>query len=577
MAERRVSRTPSGKQASHTGAPQFFSNSQGFSTGDITINTPQGDYVDNSQHTTHNHYSNRPDNCDKGTILDWIDPTQVTSIQASVLRNTITERTLNTGKWFIESKPFRRFCQQKSVTLWVTALPGGGKTFLTSGAAEYIEKEFGTREDLALGIIFIQYDNPRSARDLLGALLCQMVKSSKRAENYAREFYRKRVIENREVECTKEIINELLRGAVSLLDRVFLLVDGLDEAEDPLKSALLELLVSFRVNLLLTSRPLQDVQLFYVPDSITLSVEAHKEDITLFVTERIKSSAKLTTILQGNRDLIARISARIYETCQGMFIFAQLQMDALCYLRTRNAIFESLSKPPSGLNELYRQALDRINSQPGDDAAIAKRVLIWVRHSFKPLYPSELQDAVAASQNPTAFDPGDVVPFSVAASMCCGLVTVKERNRVRFTHYTAQEYIDSVVFPEYPRPHSLLAIACINYIRFHLDVIASNSSLDDGGVWEYLSLQKLFAYTCKQWGEHARLARCEDSVDGDQGRIDSTISGFVSYLSKGSSSSGVFGSAEITGSVGELLAYGRVRQIIREHESKGDTRGPPGL
>lgn len=94
-------------------------------------------------------------------------------------------------------------------------------------------------------------------------------------------------------------------------------MDGLDEASDETKEALLEILPTLGSNILITSRPLPGL-VFYVPDAMFLSIQALTEDIDRFVRSRIAKRPRLRALIKGNHDVINDICARVKEQSDGM-------------------------------------------------------------------------------------------------------------------------------------------------------------------------------------------------------------------------------------------------------------------
>lgn len=88
------------------------------------------------------------------------------------------------------------------------------------------------------------------------------------------------------------------------------------------------------------------------------------------------------------------------------FLLAQLHMDLIVTKATQNEIRKALENLPKGLDESYRDALKRIESQNQDDCQRAKRTLYWISHALRPLTVAELQSALAVMPGGTQLDRG---------------------------------------------------------------------------------------------------------------------------------------------------------------------------
>jgi hypothetical protein len=74
------------------------------------------------------------------------------------------------------------------------------------------------------------------------------------------------------------------------------------------------------------------------------------------------------------------------------FLLAQLHMDSLMSQPTRGHIKQALQNLPKGmegLDEIYRQAMKRIEGLEKGFRGLAKKVLSWVTHAKKPLIVTE--------------------------------------------------------------------------------------------------------------------------------------------------------------------------------------------
>lgn len=101
------------------------------------------------------------------------------------------------------------------------------------------------------------------------------------------------------------------------LARVFVVLDGLDEASEEVRDELLQELPSTNVNLLIMSRPL-DLYTPLLPNATHIRIQAHPEDISVFIQEHFKKHVRLRAIAQGNPELVTELSARVQEKSGGM-------------------------------------------------------------------------------------------------------------------------------------------------------------------------------------------------------------------------------------------------------------------
>jgi hypothetical protein len=100
----------------------------------------------------------------------------------------------------------------------------------------------------------------------------------------------------------------------------------------------------------------------------------------------------------------------------------------------------ALQTIPEKLEKMYKLIVDHLEHQQPPSAALrAKRALLAVMHSQRPLYLEELQYVLATCPNTHQFNGHpNVITEGAILSECCGLLTVKSddasggRKQVRF-------------------------------------------------------------------------------------------------------------------------------------------------
>ncbi|KAF2186396.1 hypothetical protein K469DRAFT_726396 [Zopfia rhizophila CBS 207.26] len=150
-----------------------------------------------------------------------------------------------------------------------------------------------------------------------------------------------------------------------------------------------------------------------------------------------------------------------------MFLLAQLHMDLIATKATQNEVRKALENLPQGLDESYKEALRRIESQNHDDCQRAKRTLYWISHALRPLTVAELQSALAVMPGGTRVDHGDLVHQDIILSICAGLVVIDSESSVfRLVHFSAMKFFESIRAAIFPDAQADLASTCLTYISF---------------------------------------------------------------------------------------------------------------
>ncbi|KAF6759104.1 CHAT domain-containing protein [Ephemerocybe angulata] len=489
-------------QSSHPALhSSFLGGSHGAHVGKLKSTTIGG----NMYKTTivNNHHESTRENKESDVpvakIAQWLNAPNF----MDPYRKALAQRMPNTGLWFFELRQFRQLVSEKGVVIWATGMPGSGKTVLSSASAQRLQETFKDHQDVATVFTLIQYDDRLETRDILASFLTQLLDQRHLIQGLMEFEYNS----SKAIPLNVQEMSGVLRRVMKPLSKLFVVIDGLDEAADDVKDELLDELGSLPANILLTSRPMDLFSKSHLPNALHVTIEAHSEDIEAFVEGRIKKNSRLRSILGGKPELIQKLKSRIKATSWGMFLVARLQMDAVRNCRSVNDLFKKLDSVPSGLDDMYRHTLQRILSQEEEDVGIASRVFFWLLHAFVPLSPDELQEALAVSFEDRSFDPGDIVPINVILSVCCGLVEVT-KTAVRFIHYTAQEYIKAASFDALPGPPSpFLATTCLVYLTWHLTSLETSESSTEPETFQFAP------YAYKYVAKHAQESQGDENHD----------------------------------------------------------------
>ncbi len=112
---------------------------------------------------------------------------------------------------------------------------------------------------------------------------------------------------------------------------------------------------------------------------------------------------------------------------------ARFHMDSLVTKTKRKDVRKALEILPPELDEIYDETMERIEGQGKDYSELARRVLLWVGNTSRPLSPVELQHAVAIQPGMTELDDEDLDEQDPLVSACAGLVVLDaETNSFRF-------------------------------------------------------------------------------------------------------------------------------------------------
>ena len=245
-------------------------------------------------------------------------------------------------------------------------------------------------------------------------------------------------------------IQSQVQSALSLLEKAYILVDGLDELSDADKQeqlvesveAIMTSSVRSKTNLqvLLTSR-LNKRYLGGPP----IEIRASGEEISSMVEKRIKMPRSFRLTLRAkvaeSPELRREILDQVVSKANGVFLIADLHMTSLMSITNVSDLREALRRLPDKLNQYYERACTRISRQETNLQEIAHHTITWLYLSQRQLKVDELRHALAVRAEDKKFSVDSMIELVEILETCHGLVVMEEPSQVmRLLHSTAREF-----------------------------------------------------------------------------------------------------------------------------------------
>ncbi|KAH6903548.1 hypothetical protein BKA70DRAFT_1194493 [Coprinopsis sp. MPI-PUGE-AT-0042] len=397
-------------------------------------------------------------------------------------------------------------------TMWGSGMPGAGKTIFASIVINEVEARAEASErPICVCYIYFRYSDHTTAtvRDFLLVLVKQTIERHAGCLPLFNEVF-VRHIREKTLPSESELV-QLLHRFAEVIAGMFYFLDALDEAPPDVQFDLLEKLSTLNVKIFITSRPLAHLHSCF-PGAHRFSIRAQDRDLDLHICKEIARSPVLRAILnQGGPELRDKIISAVKRKCEGMFLHASLQLDALRGCANIYAVEKTLEDFPRQIEDVYQQTWKRIEAQAPEMAVIAKNALIWVLCAMRSLKIEELRHAVATCPDTHKFDRRRLVDEATLMGLCRGLVNVEEEtNIVRFVHYTAKDVVKGLVSESSPYPHSLPAAVCMALLAEH--GFQQTNLTDERGLEASLKAERLLAYAYENWSTHAHESLDDTSL-----------------------------------------------------------------
>ncbi|PVH84640.1 ankyrin [Cadophora sp. DSE1049] len=376
-------------------------------------------------------------------------------------------RLPNTAKWILSEDNFSNWLRTStSSCLWCSGKLGSGKTIICSSVVQEVRSRFSSAADVAVVHVYCQYDEPgtwntpRIVSSLIKQLILQLEAIAKPIESTVQDKLKQAHRQGR-ARLDAEEGFEILLGLTRKFSQVYIVLDGLDELTDDKQrvggtsdevTALLRLVKRLLTHksrtllkLFLSSRFEVDVRKS-IPSSLEISLldSNVNRDIEVFVEEEVEDKIWAAG-LTDDRDLADEIKLKLVSGAQGMFLWAKLQVQALCEDCNSDTMFrEALDDLPVSIHEIYHRCLLRIITRKGN-LACAPQVLQWVACAKRPMLAGELKEAINIKIGDSRWEESKGrMATSLLINSCGGLVYHDEfEGTIRLVHPSAKKYMFS--------------------------------------------------------------------------------------------------------------------------------------
>ena len=440
------------------------------------------------------------------------------------------ERYQNTCDWILQNVTFEKWVSASTKDdgfplLWIHAIPGAGKTYLSARCVELLE-------DCGTVAYFFCNTAEQRKRTVLGVLrtwVWQLLQKDPDGVHELEDMYNRGEVPN-QINLT-DALRVLLRRSSSC----WLVLDGLDECEPVDRGKLLEICGSVvsDTKLLITSRNEDDIaeRISKLNSSLhrTIRIDPsdNEADIKSYLDDKVKG-------LPGDDDLKMEISSKLSAGAKGMFLWVVLMIEDLSSSFDTEELEESLENLPDGLDVIYARVLDRINSFKKESQKQKARVLLqWIACAAQPLSIFEIGSAMAITYDEDEFNGKRAITDPKRfISQCCGpLVDIGSTDSiVRIAHASVKDFllsqsqltsISSYLVDE-KEAHNHIARSCLTYISYkNNEYVVVNEDYDKSvaNLDKRIKDNRFLRYAVLHWWRHVLSTPIRNGLETTLGRF----------------------------------------------------------
>nr|RBQ93950.1 hypothetical protein FVER53263_13373 [Fusarium verticillioides] len=354
-----------------------------------------------------------------------------------------------TGSWLTnDDSTFERWKNGSNSQLWLSGIPGSGKTVLCGLVIETVLEQ--SDDMTAVCFAFCDYKNPDSClpENILAALAVQLGLQGEEAFDLLDEYFD--MLHPDDKLPTKPRLDDLMElfGSMSeAYEKVFVIVDGLDECGGQVARMTWSLKAivdgSETVSSAFFSRKEEEIREQLAEGFEHIEVSAHVRDLEDYTLAEVSKRKVLKSIERTNPDLYKDILHTLVHGAQGMFRWVACQIDHICSLPNNKARKRALTELPPTLNETYDRVLQRVMQCPPETQTCVRRALQWTALGSPKMNIASLCEAVSFHQDMDAFEADDIIEPEVISRNCgCLLRKSLDGNYFEFAHFTVLEYLE---------------------------------------------------------------------------------------------------------------------------------------
>lgn len=250
-----------------------------------------------------------------------------TFLKVNPQNNFLTSTRLRqpmTGLWLTESNhTFQKWRDIPHSAIWLSGIPGAGKTVLSGAAIEEILQL--SSDSTAVAFFYCDYKNDESKKvgNVLSALAVQLAQQSDAAFPLLETYYNGLTAQTGLRGGPDAAgLQELISRIAALYEKVYIIIDGLDECDSnvaEVAAALMELRGnSPSVSMAVFSRNELEIREELEEDFAHVEIAAHSEDLDLYVRGEMSKRRQLKKLAINNPDLSEAIRDKLVGGAQGM-------------------------------------------------------------------------------------------------------------------------------------------------------------------------------------------------------------------------------------------------------------------
>lgn len=234
-----------------------------------------------------------------------------------------------TGLWLTEGAQFKQWCNVKGSKLWLSGIPGAGKSVLAGAMVDECLKLSTLVPEIATAYFFCTYRDNKThePESIMSSIIAQLARQNEAAFSIAQKYYQE-LMKDDHLPGTPSInkLRTAIRDMSGVFEKVFIIVDGLDECGSHVERAT-RMLASLcndksakTMCLALLSRDEIIIRQHLQGAFDYIEIEAHTGDIQQYVATELEERIGLGKLRVRNLTLKDEILEALVTGAKGMSV-----------------------------------------------------------------------------------------------------------------------------------------------------------------------------------------------------------------------------------------------------------------
>ena len=337
-----------------------------------------------------------------------------------------------------------------SCTLVYAGKLGSGKSVLLANIVEDLNLSIQDKST-PVAYFFCRHDVQESLKSqtIIGSLARQLLTPLQDLTTSAEFLDRAGAISDLDFESLFNLLSHTLPPDTN----AYFILDGLDECNvierNTVIQQLRKLQETFALRLCVSLRlgpanfHILDPQLQQLIAAKTISIPDDNPEIDAFIMSELESHVESGKLKLGHPALVLEIYEALTKGSQGMFLWAALQVESICAMRTDEAIRQALRNLPKDLPETFSRILRKSKDGEQVGKPYQRQVLELVTVACRPLTTEELQEALSVVPGDPVWRPSSLLNDVLATLACCGglVIVDEEEHTVQLVHHSVKQFL----------------------------------------------------------------------------------------------------------------------------------------